>query len=706
MFAIDEKIYKSIDELLDNEIPFIKNNKKIEYANVPCTIDIETSSFYENGEKRGVMYAFVLGINGKCYIGRTYDELWNSLDRIVAFYGLSHYRRMIFYIHNLSYEFQWFRKWRKWEKVFATDERSPLYALDENGIELRCSYQLSGYSLENVAKNLMKYKTRKMVGDLDYKLVRHSETPLTKKELGYILHDGIVVMAYIQEEIESHNNNITYLELTKTGKVRKYVRSRCLQSGKYNNSTYVKYHNMMNQLPITSLMEYEQLKRAFHGGFTHANGFYVGTVVKDVDSLDFTSSYPYVLISEQFPMGKGELIQLKDKEDFERNMKLYCCLFDCIFEEIESIIIFEHPISTSKCYSIKNYSSDNGRLVYADEIHITLTEQDFAIIRKFYKWKHLRVKNFRRYRKNYLPRDFVKSILELYQKKTTLKGVEDSIAEYMNSKEKLNSCYGMCVTDICRTEIEYTAEHGWESVLSSPEEDLEKYNKQKNRFLCYQWGVWCTAYAQRNLFTAIYELKDDYIYSDTDSVKIRHYLNHKHYFDDYNTNVERKLKRAMEHHGFDMEMVNPITIDGIHKMLGVWDYECHYELFKTLGAKRYMIKTDKPINYGTKEHPIWINYSLTVSGVNKKTAIPYLYETYGDNMMEEFKDGLVIPPSQTGKNIHTYIDEETNGIITDYYGVSISYHELSSIHLEESGYELSLSKDFIDYLMNIKLITR
>ena len=86
MFTIDETIYQSIDELLDNQIPFIKSNKRIEYANVPCTIDIETSSFYENGEKRGVMYAFVLGINGKCFIGRTYEQLWNSLDRISAFF--------------------------------------------------------------------------------------------------------------------------------------------------------------------------------------------------------------------------------------------------------------------------------------------------------------------------------------------------------------------------------------------------------------------------------------------------------------------------------------------------------------------------------------------------------------------------------------------------------------------------------------------
>ena len=97
------------------------------------------------------------------------------------------------------------------------------------------------------------------------------------------------------------------------------------------------------------------------------------------------------------------------------------------------------------------------------------------------------------------------------------------------------------------------------------------------------------------------------------------------------------------------------------------------------------------------------NYSLTVSGVNKKYAIPYLYEKYGDNIMDEFKDGLIIPPSYTGKNIHTYIDFETSGTVIDYYGNACDYLEKSSIHLEESGYELSLSREFIDYLLGIKL---
>ena len=690
MFAIDETIYKSIDELLDNQIPFIKNNKKIEYANVPCTIDIETSSFYENGEKRGVMYAFVLGVNGKCIIGRTYNELWDSLDRISEFYGLNDKRRMIFFIHNLSFEFQWFRKWQTWEKVFATEERSPLYALNDKGIELRCSYQLSGYSLENVAKNLTKYKTQKMVGDLDYKLVRHSKTPLTNKELGYILHDGIVVMCYIQEEIESNYNNITLLPLTKTGKVRKYVRKLCLY-GKKDKYKYKKYHAMMKALPISSLQEYEQLKRAFHGGFTHANSYYVNRTINNVTSFDFSSSYPYVLVSEQFPMGKGELITIKSRDEFELNMKKYACVFDAYFEQIESCIIYEHPISVSKCYHIKNFTSDNGRLVDADEIMITLTEQDFAIIRKFYTWKHLRIKNFRRYKKNYLPRNFVYAVLQLYKKKTELKGIEDSIVEYMNSKEMLNSCYGMCVTDICRTEIDYSS-NTWGKIPPSPEEDIDKYNKRANRFLCYQWGVWCTAYAMRNLFTAIYHLQEDYIYSDTDSVKFINYEKHKQFFIDYNRKVDKKLHIAMNNDGIDYELVHPLTIENKVKTIGYFEHDGSYQKFKTLGAKRYMVY-DKD------------GYSLTVSGVNKKYAIPYLYQKYGDKIMDEFKDGLIIPPQYTGKNIHTYIDEETTGIITDYYGSSIEYHELSSIHLEESGYELSLSREFIDYLMGITLKT-
>ena len=693
MFSIDEHLYKSIDDILDKDIKFIKSNKKIEYMNVPCSFDTETSSFYtDGGEKRGIVYIWVLGINGKCITGRTYDEFIYTLNRIVEFYELSEKRRMIIYVHNLAFDFQFFHKWFKWKKVFATEEREPLYALRDDGIEIRCSYRLSGYNLENVGKNLTKYKIEKMVGDLDYSLIRHSKTPLSDKEMGYVIHDALVVMCYIQEEIESFHNNITLIPSTKTGKVRVYIKRCCLYSKKHHGDSwkFQKYHNMMKALPIVSINEYNQLKNAFHGGFTHANSFMVNKIINNVHSFDFTSSYPYVIVSEQFPMGKGELITIKSKEEFERNLKLYCCLFDCIFEDIESSIPYEHPISISKCISIQDYGSDNGRLIFAKRIKITITEQDFAIIRKYYKWKHLRVNNFRRYKKNYLPTDFVKAVLDLYQKKTLLKDVEDSKAEYMNAKEMLNSCYGMMVTDVCRTEIDYSIDGNWGKIPPIDEELIQKYNEKKTRFICYQWGVWVTAYAMRNLFTAIYELGTDYIYSDTDSVKFINLEKHQKYFDNYNENVMNKLKRSMDHHGIDIALCSPKTIKGETKTIGVWNYDGFYYKFKTLGAKRYMVLTEK-------------GYSLTVSGLRKEITIPYLLEKYGDNIMDEFKDGMIIPPGYTGKQIHSYIDFETSGTVIDYLGNECEYHELSSIHLENSGYELSLSREFTDYLLGIKL---
>lgn len=67
--------------------------------------------------------------------------------------------------------------------------------------------------------------------------------------------------------------------------------------------------------------EYNQLKRAFQGGFTHANAVYSGRILENVGSFDFTSSYPYVMISEKYPMGRGEHIQITSSEQFERCLK-------------------------------------------------------------------------------------------------------------------------------------------------------------------------------------------------------------------------------------------------------------------------------------------------------------------------------------------------------------------------------------------------
>lgn len=676
------------------QVKTLKNNKKIEYYNIPCSFDIEASSFEERVsddtyEKRAIMYEWTLGINWVIMVGRTWEEFLTVYERLREYFNLHENKRLVIYVHNLSYEFQAFRKLFSWLKVFSLKERKPVQAITLGGIEFRCSYILSGYGLAKLGDQLTKYKVKKQVGDLDYDLVRHSKTPLTKKELKYCIYDVLVVMAYIQEIIE-RDGDITKIPLTKTGYVRNYCRNSCYYADKTHRKDtdkYHKYRKLMDNLTLTA-EEYVMLKNAFMGGFVHANPYYSRGIFHNVGSFDFTSSYPYVMVSEKFPMSKGKPIQIGSYKELEDIISKYCCVIDITLIGVEPKILYENYISVSHCRKLKNSVENNGRVVSADYLETTITEQDYYIMRKFYKWENMIINKCIIYNKGYLPTDFVKSILKLYVDKTQLKGVAGKEVEYLVSKENINSCYGMCVTDICKDEITYGAEWGKEP--PDIESVIKRYNKSKRRFLSYAWGIWVTAYARKNLFTGICEFGMDYIYSDTDSLKVQNIDKHMDYINNYNKLVKAKLKMSMKYHNLPMEMCSPKTIKGVEKPLGVWDYEGTYTKFKTLGSKRYMIEMNGEI-------------SITVSGLNKHIAVPYLKKKYRKDIFKIFDEDMFIPPEYTGKNTHTYIDDEHSGYVTDYLGEVAEYHEMSGTHICGAPYDLSLSRKYVDYLLGIKL---
>lgn len=689
----DKKIYKpeEIKDMINAVRPnfrFAWSNKKLKYFNVPAALDIETTSFYEQGEKIAIMYEWTLGLYGAVMIGRTYDELTSVLDTLAAVLDLNEHKRLIIYVHNLAYEFQFIRHHIEWNKIFAVDIRKPLYALTESGLEFRCSYLLSGYNLEKLGEQLREFQISKLTGYLDYSLPRHSKTPLTEKEIAYCVNDVKVVMAYIMERIRQ-DGGISKLPLTKTGYVRKYCRDACFYGTgeEKDKNKRSRYRELIKSMTIEPA-EYKQMKRAFQGGFTHANPFYSGRIIENVTSFDFTSSYPAVMVAEKYPMSSGEIVYIDSMETAEKYMKYYACVFDIEFINIRSTVLMDNYISSSKCWTLEKGVINNGRVVAADLIRMSITEQDFYIIKKMYEWEKLRFANFRIYRKDYLPTDFITAILKLYQNKTELKGVEGKEVEYLRSKEMINSCYGMCVTDIVRDVFEYDTD--WlEPVAPDLTEALKKYNNSSGRFLFYLWGVYVTAYARRNLFTGILSVGDDYIYADTDSMKIINADLHSAYINDYNKTITAQINSALDFHKLPHDMAAPMTIKGDKKPLGVWDFDGFYTRFKTLGAKRYMVESDGKIN-------------ITVAGLNKKITVPYLMKKYGGNVFDAFSDQLYVPAQYTGKNTHTYIDSPRDGILIDYKGTAAEYHEKSCVHLEPADYTLSISREYADFLRGVK----
>jgi hypothetical protein len=177
------------------------------------------------------------------------------------------------------------------------------------------------------------------------------------------------------------------------------------------------------------------------GGFTHCSARFSGITVQNVDSFDFTSSYPAVLLSEQYPMSKAEVVKVSSVYELKHNIDLYCCVFDVEFTDLEPTMINENYIPKSKCYNIEDCVENNGRVVSCSRCGITLTDVDFNIIRKCYKWSSIKIGTFRRYKRGYLPKEIIMSILTLYKDKTMLKGVKGKETEYLKSKGLLNSVY-------------------------------------------------------------------------------------------------------------------------------------------------------------------------------------------------------------------------------------------------------------------------
>lgn len=664
----------------------ISKRWKVDYYNIPVCFDIETSSFYQDCEKRSCMYIWMFSIDDNIIIGRTWEEFLYLCNELVKAFSLHwQFRRMVIYIQNLSYEFQWFCRLFKWHKVFALDNRIPLSALTESGIEFRCSYRLSGYNLAKMGENLVKYKVSKMVGDLDYNKIRHSETPLTDKEMGYCLNDVRVLSAYIREKIET-DGNITKIPLTKTGYVRIYCREHIFADHK--SKQFKHYRELMQKLTIEP-EEYTLLREGFQGGFTHANAYHAGKTLHNMESADFCSKYPSVMIARMYPMGKGELIPIKDKKTFYDTIEKYCCVFRIRLTNVQPLILYENYLSYSKCRNVEKPVLNNGRIVSAASLETTITNVDFEILKRCYTWDSIEIGTFYRYKKAYLPTDFIKCILEFYRIKTELKDVEGKEVEYMQGKENLNSCYGMTVTSILRDSFTYDSEvDTWISEDPNKNEVIEKYNSSINRFLFFPWGVFVTAYSRYDIFiNGILKVGDDYVYSDTDSIKFLHPEKHQDFIQDFNKSIGEELLKAMRFHGLDPKLIAPKTITGKSKPLGVYEIDGKYKRFKTLGAKRYL--------YEDLEG----NIKMTVAGLPKKSGKEYISK-YKDPFKVFTKD-MNVPITESGKQTATYIDYAIEGDILDYLGNEGHYKEESCIHLEPTSYSLSIAGDYVNYLLSI-----
>ena len=257
------------------------------------------------------------------------------------------------------------------------------------------------------------------------------------------------------------------------------------------------------------------------------------------------------------------------------------------------------------------------------------------------------------------------------------------------------------VTDICKDEIIYN--DTWDIEPADVEKNIKKYNESPKRFLFYPWGVFITAYSRAHIWHGILAFNDDYIYSDTDSLKVINAEKHEDFIEQYNKWCIEKAELMCKTLNIDPEGLRPKTVDGIEKPIGVFEDETqdgNYIHFKTLGCKRYLYSQWE---YDKKTDSYVVGYHMTVSGVNKYIAMPYLLEKYGpDKIFDKFAIGLHLPKGKTGKLTHVYIDEHMSGELTDYLGNKYHFeNEPPGVYLEPTEYDFSIAEDYFNFLKGV-----
>ena len=666
---------------LNDDVFVIREFEKDGIGSVPlgsdvfATFDIETSIMEIDEEPHGIMYhwQFAIGRAGRrpvVIVGRTWRDFKAIMENLKALLALTAKKRLVIYVHNLAYEFQWLRSVLNIDKVFAVKKRVPVYVEADDAFQFRCSYKLSNMSLEKFAQseNARHLKYSKY----DYNKMRYPDTQLDLYELQYCVADVIALHEAVSGIMAMQADRLDTIPYTSTGYVRREARER-VQANYANKRKFL-------QTRLTA-EQYGLLQTVKRGGNTHANYMYVNQILSGVKGIDKSSSYPHQMMVKRFPVGK--LIEDKCRHVINDACNIMLIRLDDV--RLKKGVYIPY-MSVSKAVRtpdtpFKQIRQDNGRVISAPRLYVGVTEIDYDIIMRQYDCD---CQILRQYVADcdYLNKEYREYVFEMYRLKCELKNDDPYL--YAKFKNKINSLFGMMMTDVCRPEIVYE-NNEWLQQAVDAMEALNAYYHNIKSFLSYQHSVYVTAHARDDLQTAIDLTGSDIVYVDTDSDK---YIGqHEDIVDLLNAEVDKINEQAG---------VKPVVVCNESYVLGAWERDCVYDRFVTQGAKKYAyVYAKDPIN-GSHAGEL----GVTVAGLNKKAGAQYLIDHGGLEAFLIDVDG--------GEIEGAIFDEQHSGRLTPHYNDTVQYkpmtingHDIeltSNVALLPTTYTLSISGEYADII--------
>lgn len=631
------------------------------YLDCICAFDIESTNLPDI--KQAIMYIWQFQVDmDYTIIGRSWQSFLEMLEKIKQELGET---KLPIFVHNLSYEWEFLSGIYRFasDEVFCMDDRKILRCSMFGNFEFRCSYLLTNMSLAMFTKR-MGVEDSKLSG-YDYKKLRFPDTELSDFELQYCINDVLGLVEALKRKMENDGDTIYTMPLTSTGYVRKEAKK---EMDKFN------HQQLRDMLPNDET--YRLLREAFRGGNTHCSRWFSGIIVDDAKSVDRSSSYPDVMVNCKYPVtpffheGDVSITRLK-KLMFRLNKAL---LFRIALWNVKlKDRYWGCPyIPVAKCRNVVQALEDNGRILSADYLEITVTDIDFKIILQEYEFSDSNPYDVYSARYGKLPQFYIDLVIKYYKLKTELKGDESQDYFYHKTKELLNSLYGMMVQDPCKPTILYTDEDERTFVPEQKtlHELLEIYRRKA--FIPYQWGVWVSAWGRYRLEECIRIANYQFIYADTDSVKYVGNID----ISEYN---RQRVKESTESGAYAVDS------KGKTHYMGVFEPEGEYSQFVSMGAKKYCYIEDGELH-------------LTLAGVNKKKGADELKRKGG---IEAFEEGFIF--SESGGTNSYYNDLKDEPIIYRHNGKE--YVITSNVYIEDDIYTLGLTQDYKALLLGTWKIT-
>lgn len=584
------------------------------------------------------------------------------------------YPQLIIYDCNLGYEWAHLKRQiaaAGVRSVFAKTPRRPLVVSVGMCIEIREALGVWGYSLANIADTYCQHK--KMLGDLDYSLSRHSKTHITDAEWGYIENDVLILAELVP--IANKRFAGQSLPLTGTG----IIREACKTELKKRTILKFERAKIAKLMPKTQEEYNTMATLLFCGGLSHSkmSAVYDTSRVpyEHVVCADLVSDYPAQMLHHTFPAGQmlsnlmpGEMAQYEH---------WWCMItFRNIRSKAGHSLFSRHKLLESDPDTIY----DNGRVYASSSITVYCTEVDYRNAQKIY--------DFDQWIECYDCHAFTASepipvhlrdvLCRAYRRKNELKkqGLNKT-QEYVEAKKLVNGCFGMCGTRIYISDCEWDDEK--QDIAETPT-DKDYAGLIKNVWLSPWIAVYTSAYAREVLCTFIAAHPECIVQYDTDSIYYRTDLDDSAALDadiDHYNNAIRQRNAAI------------FAGDEFFSDLGTWERDPPIDRFKCLGAKRYLKETAGKIK-------------IVCAGCKPAAFAEYIDRT-GEDPFDVFTPGMLMHSDDSKKTTLRYYDTPVETTITDYLGEKENVRIETCGRIVEIPFSMTVSEEWLriaDYIMS------